>query len=96
MRAAISLLYVRRAHDGGMKTVLRKPQPPPFPFRLVGAIASVAVFLLAVTQLATGAGDDAWRFVAVASFYAAFRLTLRGEQRDRHAIVPHRRRHSLR
>ncbi len=80
-----------------MKTVLRKPQPPPLPLRLAGVIASGLVFLFSVAQLMAGSGDDAgaWRFAAVASFYAAFRLALRSSDRGEQAVVSSRRRHSL-
>lgn len=75
-----------------MKNLLRKPELPLSPLRLLGAIASSLVCLLSVVQLAAGADDDAWRFAAVASFYAAFRLVLRNDQP---AVAAARRRHSL-
>ena len=80
-----------------MKTVLRKPQPPPLQLRLAGVIASGLVFLFSVAQLMAGSGDDAgaWRFAAVASFYAAFRLALTSGESDKHAVAS-RRRHTLR
>ena len=80
-----------------MKTILRKPQPPPFPLRLAGMIESGLVFLFAIAQLMAGSGDDAgaWRFVAVASFYAAFRLALRGGDSGGYAAASSRRRPTL-